>query len=106
MSNVTRNALDDLPFPRELSPGRQETQRKVINTGLGALNTFLSGGDPFQHVANETSYEVDGRVNSLQKRYLDWWNKHHHKMEEVTNRLQDKLLQSAMELASNLTIVQ
>lgn len=104
ISRVTLNALEDLPFPKELSPGRQETQRKVIDTGLGAITAFLGGEDPIQHVANETSHEVDRRVSSLQNRYLEWWNNHYPRIEEVTIQLQDKLFQAAMELASNPNI--
>lgn len=43
---ATTEALKDLPFPRELSLGREAARRKAVNIGAGALSEFLSGGDP------------------------------------------------------------
>ncbi len=101
LSNVTSDALDNLPFPRELSTGKEATRQKVINTGFGAINTFLRGGDPFRHVEDAASDEANMRVSSLKQRYIEWWEHHYPIMEQATAKLQDKLFQAAMDLASN-----
>jgi len=100
LSIATTEALDDLPFPHEFSMGRDATRRKVIDTGLGALNTFLQGGDPFRHVEDTASEEADMRIDSLRNRYMKWWDRHYPIIEEATAKLQDKLFQAAMNLAS------
>ena len=100
MITVTSEALDDLPFPRELSLGREAAREKIINTGFGALNTFLSGGDPFRHVEDATTGEANKRIVSLKNRYIEWWERHYPIMEAATANLQDKLFRAAIDLAT------
>ena len=100
LATVTSNALDDLPFPRELALGKEAAREKIIDTGLGALGTLLGGGDPFRHVENVAAGEASKRVNSLKLRYLKWWDKHYPGIDEATANLQDKLFRAAMDLAS------
>ncbi|MCP4259802.1 MAG: nucleotide-binding protein [Planctomycetes bacterium] len=100
LANVTSDALDDLPFPRELSLGQGAAREKIIDTGFGALNTFLSGGDPFRHVEDAATGEAKKRVVSLKHRYIEWWEQHYPIIETATANLQDKLFHAAMDLAS------
>lgn len=103
LTNATLEALDALPFPNELALGKQAKRQKMVNTGLGALYTFISGGesggDPFQHVEDVTTAEIDLRISSLQTKYMQWWEKSYPALEKATNLLQDQLFRAAMELA-------
>lgn len=99
LATVTSDALNNLPFPRELSLGREAAREKIIDTGFGALNTFLSGGDPFRHVEDATTREANKRITSLKNRYIEWWEQHYPIMETATANLQDKLFRAAMDLA-------
>jgi hypothetical protein len=100
LATVTSNALEDLPFPRELSLGKEAAREKIIGTGLGALHTFLSGGDPLRHVEDAAAGEASKRIGSLKQRYMEWWDRHYPIMETATANLQDKLFRAAMDLAS------
>lgn len=101
LAEVTSDALNHLPFPRELSLGKEATRQKILNTGLGALNVFMGGGDPFQHVQDATSNEADMRIAALKQRYMEWWDSHYPTLQQATAALQDKLFQAAMDLASS-----
>ncbi len=100
LAQVTCDALDDLPFPRELSLERGSIRRKTIDTGLGALSAFLGGRDPLEHVQNVASDEAQMRVSALKERYMEWWDRHYPIIQQATARLQDRLFQSALELYS------
>lgn len=96
---VTAAALIDLPFPRELALGRQAAQQEAYRVGMGALNTFLRGGDPVRHVREVASDEADHRFAALQQRYAEWWDRHCLRLQEATGRLQDALLNAAIALS-------
>ena len=100
LTTVTSDALDDLPFPRELSLGREAAREKIIDTGFGVLNTIVSGGDLFRHIEDATTGEANKRIASLKNRYIEWWEQHYPILETATANLQDKLFRAAMDLAS------
>jgi hypothetical protein len=100
LRQATCGAVEDLPFPRELSLGREAARQKVVNTGLGALDSLLSGGDPIRHVEEAASREATGRIRSLQARYMEWWDRHFPEIDDATSKLQRKLFDAAMDLAS------
>jgi hypothetical protein len=100
LSDETSDALHDLPFPHEISLGKETSRQKTINTGIGALNAFLGGGDPFQHVQDVVSQDVSMRVETLKRRYMEWWDQHYPLLQGATAQLQDKLFSAAMDLAS------
>jgi hypothetical protein len=100
LATATSEALDDLPFPRELSPGKEAAREKMIDTGVEALSIFLGGGDPLRHVEDVASGEANKRVSSLKHRYMEWWDRHYPMIEDATANLQDKLFRALMDLAS------
>lgn len=100
LTTVTSDALDDLPFPRELSLGREAAREKIIDTGFGVLKTIVSGGDLFRHIEDATTGEANKRIDSLKNRYIEWWEQHYPILETATANLQDKLFRAAMDLAS------
>lgn len=99
LADATRHALSELPFPQELGLGKEASKRKAINIGIGALDSFLKGGDPMRHVKDSTSTEVSGRLKSLGLRYSDWWAKHSIKLQEGTKNLQDLLFSVLIEVS-------
>jgi len=100
LSDATAEALADLPFPRELAMGKEAARQKVIDTGFGALNSFLGGGDPVRHVQNVASEEADMRIAGLKNRYVEWWDQHYPHLQEATLKLQDKLMEASLDLNS------
>lgn len=100
LSNATTEALAALPFPQELAIGKEAARKKVIDTGFGALSKFFGGGDPVRHVQKVASEEVDLRISRLKKRYVEWWDRHYPQLQDTTLRLQDKLMQASVNLAS------
>jgi len=99
LARATTHAVDDLPFPRELSLGKEATRRNMKETGMGALNEFLHGGDPFRHIQNAASGEANQRIGALKEKYKDWWDRNYPNIEAATSQIQDKLFQSVLALA-------
>jgi hypothetical protein len=99
LCDVTLDGLADLPFPKELSLGKEAARQKAIGAGFGALDAFLGGRDPFRHLENAASQEASMRVSSLTERYSEWWDRHYPRLERATAELQDKLFSAAMQLA-------
>ena len=100
LSDATMDAIKELPFPRELSMGREAIRRKAVNTSIDAINALLGGEDPIRCVEESVSEETKQLVLSLKNRYTKWWDSHYPTIEEATRVLQDKLFQATMELAS------
>ena len=101
---ATNNALIDLPFPEELSLGKEEAKRKAMNIGLGALDAFFQGGDPMRHVEDATTGEVGERLIGLSNRYSDWWGKHSPPLKEATSKMQDSLMKVMFHIASQINL--
>jgi hypothetical protein len=99
LRNATTDALVDLPFPQELSLGREAGRQKAMNIGIGALDTFLRGGDPMRHVQDAASQEADGRLDSLGQRYSEWWAKHASRLPQATGSMQDALFRVLIEVS-------
>ncbi|HMF37839.1 MAG TPA: hypothetical protein VKF17_14425, partial [Isosphaeraceae bacterium] len=97
---VTNDALLDLPFPQELSLGREAGRQQAINIGMQALGTFMRGGDPMSHVQNVAAEEAGGRLSSLGRRYTEWWERHAPRLQDVTARMQDALFEVLIRLSS------
>jgi hypothetical protein len=97
---ATSDALLDLPFPRELSPGKEAARQKAIDVGIEALDTFLRGGDPVGHVKDVAAEEAGGRLSSLSRRYSEWWAKHSPHVRKATAKMQDALFEGLISLSS------
>ena len=97
---ATSDALLDLPFPHELSLGKEAGRQKAINVGMEALDTFLRGGDPMRHVKDVAAEEAGGRLSSLSRRYSKWWAKHSPHLQEATTKMQDALFEVLVRLTS------
>jgi Predicted nucleotide-binding protein containing TIR-like domain len=59
---VSKFAIQDLPYPNELIIGKEEWGKKAINTGFEALNIFLKGGDPVNKIRNNAGNEFEARI--------------------------------------------
>ena len=82
--------------------GEAATRQKGIDTGLGALDTFLQRGDPFHLVENLASDEAERRMYRLKHRYSEWLDLHYPVIEAATAKLEDNLFQAGMHLASDV----
>jgi hypothetical protein len=100
LRDATTAAILDLPFPEELSLGREAGRRKAVNVGLGALDTFLRGGDAIGHVRDVAESEVGGRLAALSQRYGEWWERHSPRLYAATAQLQDALFESMVRLSA------
>jgi hypothetical protein len=100
LASTTHEALVDLPFPEELSPDRNAIRQKAMGVGLGALDSFLQGGDPVRHVQRAAEEEAGGRLSSLARRYGEWWDRHSPRLHEATAAMQDCLFNAMVRLSS------
>jgi hypothetical protein len=100
LASATHEALTDLPFPEELSLGREAVKQKAIGVGLGALNTLLSGGDAVGHVQRAAQGETSGRLSSLSKRYVEWWDRHSPRLHEAAAAMQDGLFNAMLTVSA------
>jgi Predicted nucleotide-binding protein containing TIR-like domain len=94
---ATQDALRDLPFPHELSLGRE----RATDIGMEALNAVLGGGDPMRHVSDVVADEVSGRLSSLARRYSEWWDRHSPVVQHATLTLNRELVDRLVRLSSN-----
>jgi hypothetical protein len=99
LRGATRDALLDLPFPRELSLGREAARQRAMGVGIQALGTFLGGGDPLRHVQDVAAEEGSGRLSSLIQRYSEWWDRHWPRLQEATVAMQDALFDMLVRLS-------
>ena len=99
LRDATTDALVDLPFPQELSLGREAGRQKAMNVGIGALDTFLRGGDPIGHVQDAAAQEAGGRLDSLGQRYSEWWDNNGPRLQQATGRMQDALFRVLVEVS-------
>jgi len=97
---ATSDALLELPFPHELSLGKEGGRQKAINVGMEALDTFLRGGDPMRHVEDVAAEEAGGRLSSLSRRYSEWWDKHSPHLQEGAAKMQDALFEVLVSLSA------
>jgi len=100
LRGATNSALLDLPFPRELSLGREAGRQRAVDIGMQALGTFLGGGDPVRHVQDVVAEEAGGRFSSLSQRYSEWWDRHWPRLQEATIGMQDALFETLVQLSS------
>jgi hypothetical protein len=100
LRRVTNMALLDLPFPQELSLGRDAGRQRAMDLGIQAAGIFLRGGDPLRHVQDAAAEEAGGRMSSLTRRYSDWWEKHSPGLQEATGAMQDALFNVLVRLSS------
>lgn len=98
---VTNGALLDLPFPRELSLGKQASRQQAVNVGIRAFNTFMQGGDAIGHVQDAAATEAGGRLSSLGQRYTEWWERNAPGIQNATARMQDALFNRLIALSSS-----
>ncbi|MGD8646854.1 MAG: nucleotide-binding protein [Desulfobacterales bacterium] len=99
LRDATINALVDLPFPQELSLGREAGRQKAINVGIGALDTLLRGGDAIGHVQDAVAHEAGGRLDSLSQRYSEWWEDHGPRLQQATGKMQDALFRVLVDVS-------
>jgi hypothetical protein len=100
LREAATEALLDLPFPQELSLGVQASRQKAFGIGVGALDTFLRGGDPVRHVQDAAANEAGGRLSSLGKRYGEWWERYSPHLQAATAAMQDRLVFVLLRLSS------
>jgi hypothetical protein len=100
LGGATKDALLDLPFPQELSLGRDAGRQRAMDIGIQALGTFLGGGDPLRQVQDVAAEEASGRVSSLSQRYSEWWDKHSPRLQKATVGMQDALFGTLVQLSS------
>ncbi|HEV8393606.1 MAG TPA: nucleotide-binding protein [Vicinamibacterales bacterium] len=100
LEQATIAALQTLPFPQELTAGSAELRHRVVDSGLGALNVFLGGGDPIRHLEGAVSRETEARVDQLRHRYSEWWDSVYPAIADATTALQDRLFSVAIQLGS------
>jgi hypothetical protein len=96
----THEALMDLPFPEEIAVSRSDVSRNLREYAPSALRSFLAGNDPFAEVQSTANRDVNHTLNSLRSRYSDWWDAHCSGLQQATARLQDKLNDSLLTVAS------
>jgi Predicted nucleotide-binding protein containing TIR-like domain len=96
--DVSKFAVQDLPYPNELIIGEQEWRKKAINTGFEALNTFLKGGDPVNQIRNNAGNEFEARIENLKIKFREWWKKHHPEIQKATTLFQDKLFNESIKI--------
>jgi hypothetical protein len=97
---ATNEALLDLPFPEELSIGRESSRQRAVDVGIQAIGSFLGGGDPVRHVQGEVETEIRSRMAGLRRRYSEWRDKHAAPLQSAANRMQDKLFTALEKVAS------
>jgi predicted nucleotide-binding protein with TIR-like domain len=97
---ATNEALLDLPFPEELSVGRESSRQRAVDVGIQAIGSFLGGGDPVRHVQDEVETEIRSRMAGLRRRYSEWWDKHATPLQSAANQMQDKLFAALERVAS------
>jgi hypothetical protein len=99
LRQVTTVAVVDLPFPAELSHKPTDTER-ALGAGMGALTTFLGGGDPVGHISDSATGEARARLTELNRRYSEWWDAHSANVREATVAMQDALMDVTIRIAS------
>lgn len=102
---ATSNALQDLPFPKELSIGKQAARQRTADLGMQALGGLLSGRDPMRDVQNEIEAEIRNRVSALRDRYAEWWDKHAPVLQNASSRMQDALFSAMFTATSEKTLL-
>jgi hypothetical protein len=95
---ITNEALLNLPFPEELSIGREASKERAVNVGIQAIDSVLGGGDPVRHVQDEVETEIRNRMKGLRRRYVDWWDTYTGPLQSAANQMQDRLF-TALERA-------
>jgi hypothetical protein len=101
LAKTTATALGELPFPNELSMGRQGAQRRAVDTALGAFDAWRSGSDPVRHVESVAADEAKARMASLRDRYSAWWDQHCPLIQASSAKLLDALFNAAMDVAAS-----
>ncbi|MCY1144289.1 nucleotide-binding protein [Actinoplanes sp. Pm04-4] len=84
---VTVAAVLDLPFPEELSAGRE----RVAGLGMKALDGLLQGGDPLRRARQEAERQVNDTLSDLGRRYAEWWGRHRDPVQAATSEMSDAL---------------
>jgi hypothetical protein len=97
---ITAEALLALPFPEELSIGRESSKHRAVDVGIQAIGSLLGGGDPVRHVQDEVEAEIRSRMTGLRRRYSEWWDKYAASLQSAANQMQDKLFLALEKVAS------
>jgi Predicted nucleotide-binding protein containing TIR-like domain len=95
---VSKTAIQDLPYPNELVIGKDDWKKKAMDTGFKALDTFLKGGDAVNELRNKAGSEVEARMESLKIKFREWWQKHSPKLQLATTKFQDALFKESIKL--------
>jgi len=98
LSEVTRTALLDLPFPEELDVTGEDWSGKAMDAGIGALNGIFGGGNPMHSINRSAEGEFKARVSGLKRRFTEWWDRHFDSVQSATSKLQDTLLHASINL--------
>lgn len=97
---ATNDALLDLPFPQELSLGRDAGRRQAADVGMQTLDIILRGGNPLKPVQDVAAEEAGGRLSTLGRRYTEWWEKHSPRIQEATAKMHDALFGVLVRISS------
>ncbi|MDC3985803.1 nucleotide-binding protein [Polyangium jinanense] len=94
---ATRAALLEIPYPFELFVEEQEIKQAAVKHIAGAIQSFNSGGQPFEYAGQAIESEVARRVQSISDRYRGWWTRSEKVLQRATSRLQTALVNAALE---------
>lgn len=97
--NSTKDAIQDSPFPRELSMNEREIGNKAINIGESVLSRILNGGNVIDEVKRTAGNEIEKKISSLKRRFSKWWSKYYPEIHSKTIKLQDALFKASMDVA-------
>jgi Predicted nucleotide-binding protein containing TIR-like domain len=97
--DVSKIAVQDLPYPNELVIGKDDWKKKAMETGFKALDTFLKGGDAVNEIRSKAGGEAEARIESLKVKFREWWQKHNPKLQVATTKFQDALFNESLKLA-------
>ena len=99
LANATSEAVLELPYPHEVLVTKTDVQDGFVMLSEKVLGAVLSGQSGFDAAKSRTVEEVETRINLLQRKYAEWWNKHSAEIQNRTNEMQDALMQASIDLS-------
>jgi hypothetical protein len=99
LSDATAAAIREFPYPDELAPTNRDLGDRAIQIGKQSIEAFRQGGNPLRAVVEGAASEVEGRLRSIQNRYLEWWKKHSELLRSRTTATQDALMRAMLQPA-------